>query len=1204
MVSRARIAGGAATLVLFGAMLAAVGTNAQAAVLPTGFAEQIVFSGLNEPTNIEFAGDGQIFVAEKGGVVKYFDNLADTTPTVFANLTANVHNQWDRGLLGMALAPNFPTDPWIYLLYTYDAPPGQTAPVYNDDCNSVPGGANGGNCIVQGRLSRIPLVAGGVGGSEQVLIQDWCQQFPSHSIGDLHFGSDGKLYVTGGDGASFNNVDYGQFGSPVNPCGDPANEGGALRSQDIRSSTDPNSLNGAVLRLEPSTGDAAAGNPNIGSSDPNTRRIVAHGLRNPFRFTVRPGTNEVWVGDVGWNTWEEINRLSDPLAPTTNFGWPCYEGAGRMASYDNANLPLCENLYTAGGVAAPFYTYNHANDIVPGEGCATGGDATSGLAFYPNNGGSFPASYRGALFFADYSRGCIWAMKPVIPGTLPSTSSIEIFAKQAAGPVDLAIGPGGDLYYADLGGTVRRIRYTPGNQAPVANISASQTSGPTPLTVNFNGTGSTDADPADAGRLTYQWDFTNDGVWDATTATPSFTYNTSGVYLAKLRVTDTLGAIGETTVQIQPGNSAPTAFIDTPVNGTTWKVGDIVTFSGHATDPQEGTLPASALTWQLRIRHCETVGNCHTHVVQTFNGVASGQFVAPDHEYPSYLELQLVATDAQSLTNTVVRQLNPETVQLTFNSNPSGLQLSAGSLTGIAPFTREVIKGSSNTMSAPTPQASYAFSAWSDGGAQTHVITAPNTATTYTATYVSSGGTCVSSSAYQCTTATTPFVGAANQIGLGGDDNVASVALPFSMPLYGNNYGTVWIDTNGVVSFVNPNGSNAGNVNLPSAGLPNAAVYPFWTDLVVDGSASVRTEAGGTAPHRRFVIEWRNLHVYGGSERVTFSTVLDEDGTITFHYSGIDAVPFDRGAAATVGIENTAGNAGLVYSFNQQLIQGGTAITYSPPLAPLTNVVTGVVTQTGAGPAPGATVTLNPGSVQTITGADGSYSFSRVAAGSYTVTASGACVNNTSANVVMDSGTKTVNLTAVSRSDSFGYLCAATTGTFVAAANVLGLSGDDNVTQITLPFAVSQYGTSYTTAWVDTNGYISFANPGESRPMSSGLPGTPAPNAAVYGFWDDFVVDGQASIRTETLGSAPNRRFVVEWRNVYFYDTADRVTFSVVLGEDGSFTTYYSGIDSNLRDRGEMGTVGIENPAGTVALQYSNHQPLLGNGYLIRFWKP
>ena len=64
-------------------------------------------------------------------------------------------------------------------------------------------------------------------------------------------------------------------------------------------------------------------------SDANARRIIAHGLRNPFRMTIRPGTNEVWVGDVGWNTWEEINRIADPLGTVENFGWPCYEGDGR-----------------------------------------------------------------------------------------------------------------------------------------------------------------------------------------------------------------------------------------------------------------------------------------------------------------------------------------------------------------------------------------------------------------------------------------------------------------------------------------------------------------------------------------------------------------------------------------------------------------------------------------------------------------------------------------------------------------------------------------------------------------------------------------------------------------------------------------------------------------------------------------------------------
>ena len=167
------------------------------------------------------------------------------------------------------------------------------------------------------------------------------------------------------------------------------------------------------MRIDPVTGAAFPGNPYAASPDPNKRRVIAYGLRNPFRFELRPGTDELWLGDVGWSAWEEIDRIADvDDATVENFGWPCYEGVARSSGYDNANLDVCENLYAAGSgaVAPPAYQYGHGVRVVANETCPTGSSSTSGIAFYPETGGNFPAAYRGGLFFADYSRDCIWWM--------------------------------------------------------------------------------------------------------------------------------------------------------------------------------------------------------------------------------------------------------------------------------------------------------------------------------------------------------------------------------------------------------------------------------------------------------------------------------------------------------------------------------------------------------------------------------------------------------------------------------------------------------------------------------------------------------------------------------------------------------------------------------------------------------------------------
>ena len=743
------------------AFVAATAPTARAATLPAGFQESVMFSGLTNPTAVRFAPDGRIFVAEKRGVIKVFDSLTDTSPDIFADLNVNVYNFWDRGLLGLALAPNFPTSPYVYVLYTYDHELGSTAAaprwgtvgVYSDTCPTPPG-ATGDGCVVSGRLSRLQAAGNFMTGPEQVLIEDWCQQYPSHSIGAVEFGPDGNLYASGGDGASFNYVDYGQSGgsagSPTakNPCGDPPGgvgatlapptaEGGALRSQDLRTSGDPVSLDGSVIRVDQATGAGTAGNPLAGSGDANARRIIAHGLRNPFRFTFRPGTNELWAGDVGWNDWEEINRIPNATdAVMENFGWPCYEGVGHQSGYDSANLNICENLYLTNPVTAPYFAYHHSNRVVPNESCPTGSSSVAGLEFQFNNGNSYPADYQDALFFADYSRDCIWVMPKGADG-LPAPGQVKTFVAGAANPVNLETGPGGDLFYVDFdGGTIRRIRYFSTNRPPVAVATATPTTGAAPLTVNFDGTGSSDPDPGDT--ITYAWDLDGDGAFDDSTATrPTYTYTASGSYTAALRVTDTGGLFSTATVTINVGNTPPTATITAPAAGTTWKVGDLISFSGSATDQQDGPLPASALSWKLVQQHCPS--NCHQHVVQSWTGVASGSFNAPDHEYPSYLELWLTATDSGGLQDTKILRLDPRTVVLTFQTNPGALRLAVNGSEATATFTRTVIIGSTNTISAVSPQTkgkqTYQFSSWSDGGTQTHPITAPATAATYTARF-------------------------------------------------------------------------------------------------------------------------------------------------------------------------------------------------------------------------------------------------------------------------------------------------------------------------------------------------------------------------------------------------------------------------------------------------------------------------------------
>ncbi|NPD04685.1 PKD domain-containing protein [Nocardioides sp. zg-1308] len=719
------------------ALVAATAPAAQAA--PPGFTiEDLPFTGLAQPGNVEFAATGQVFVAERRGVIKVFDNLDDATSRQAADLRLRVYNNGDRGLLGMVLDPAYPQRPYLWALYTKDADPGGTVPKYGNatsDTDPCPtdGGAN--DCRVSAELTRLTLdpVTGAWTGQEAVLLGGgWCQQYGSHTIGTVEFGTDGYLYVGSGDAASYNQVDVGNLGSQR--CADVSGWGGALRAQSARQPAGTAVVpHGSILRIDPDTGAPAPGNPFISDPDPMRKRIVAHGMRNPFRFAARPGTSEIWVGDVGWTRFEELNKIVvDGTAE--NFGWPCYEGSGRQPGYDSADAPACESLYAQGAsaVTAPALSYAHGTAL--GTGCGSGGSSVSAVAF-GSQSLAYPASYRSGVFFADYSRRCLWFAQ--LNGGDVVAGSTTVFDNSMFA-AELEAGPGGDLYAVDIAtGQVKRIRYNAGgNTPPIAVARANPSSGQTPLVVQLDGSGS--ADPDAGSSISYAWDLDGDGAFDDSTAvSPSWTYTTGGTFTARLRVTDNLGATDVDTVSITAGSDAPTVVLNSTASTTPWRVGDAITFTASATDPEDGALPAASLSTQLVVKHCPNGSECHEHTQARFDGVGTGSFVGPDHEYPAWLELQATATDSDGLVGTTTLRLDPAVVNLTVQTVPSGLRATVGSEEQTTPFSVPVIQRSVNTVAVASPQTrggTYEFASWSDGGARSHTVTA-NASATYTATF-------------------------------------------------------------------------------------------------------------------------------------------------------------------------------------------------------------------------------------------------------------------------------------------------------------------------------------------------------------------------------------------------------------------------------------------------------------------------------------
>ena len=421
---------------------------------------QNLYSGLIAPTSMDFSPDGSnVYIAEQRGVVRVARNGTMLT-TPFLDFRDRVNGTRDRGLLDVAVHPDFANKPYVYLIYTYDPPH-----VNGFAAGSLAGPDGNGNRA--GRVTRVTADAATnfttiVPNSEVVLIGNnstWSnfnafvnsttnfseppagilpgggnlQDFiatdsESHTVGSVEFGNDGALYVSIGDGASYNQVDPR-----------------SARVQDI------GNLSGKILRVDPLTGKGLGTNPFFnGNADANQSKVWQYGLRNPFRIALHPTSNKLYVGDVGWTQWEELN--SAPAG--TNFGWPWYEGGNGVSLKTGGyqDLAAAQIFYSSGQtVTSAFYALNHA---ASGINAIVMGDVYTGSVF--------PSQYRDNVFFGDLGQGVIRNVRFNANGTV---AQVQTFATGHQYVVQMVQGPDGNLYFVDLDdGIVGRWTFVEGAQ--------------------------------------------------------------------------------------------------------------------------------------------------------------------------------------------------------------------------------------------------------------------------------------------------------------------------------------------------------------------------------------------------------------------------------------------------------------------------------------------------------------------------------------------------------------------------------------------------------------------------------------------------------------------------------------------------------------------------------------------------------------------
>jgi glucose/arabinose dehydrogenase len=380
--------------------------HTRAVAQPAGFSLVTVTAGLDQPTAFAFKGP-HILVTEKGGKVRVV--RPDGSLRVKPYVTLNVSTKSERGVLGIAVDPNFATNRWVYVYYT-------TGPA-----------ALGYTGSPKNRVSRFTTPVGLVGTDETIILDNIPCDAGNHNGGDIHFGFDGRLYVAVGDGGQFHED--------------------ALTLDNLR---------GKILRVNRG-GASPPDNPY--SQDPDGRRcgkptgpppgsgpcteIYALGLRNPFRLSLRRANSSLLVTDVGETTWEEVSTL----VPGGNYGWPNVEGPCPFPTFPGCD-PNTEPYPPQ--YEYPIHAYKHF-------GAGEVGRAIIGGAF-AENGSNYPAPYAGAYFYGDFVAGWVHVLSMDANNSVTNQSDFSTLSA----PVAFRNGPDGTIYVLSIGnGALYKYVYTP-----------------------------------------------------------------------------------------------------------------------------------------------------------------------------------------------------------------------------------------------------------------------------------------------------------------------------------------------------------------------------------------------------------------------------------------------------------------------------------------------------------------------------------------------------------------------------------------------------------------------------------------------------------------------------------------------------------------------------------------------------------------------